>query len=131
MKTQQEDTFSVNVVVGSKFSAERNNNSYFSPDLDIYETDRGIFIEIELSGVSGKDIKVFLNNNNLLIKGKKNCHHKGNNTKYYMLERPYGFFEKIIELPDNINSEKIEAIFKDGVLFISVPFKNTRDVIID
>lgn len=131
MKKQQENIFSVNVDVGTKFSAERNNNSYFSPDIDIYETDEGIFIELELPGVSGKDIKVLLNNHNLLIKGKKICHHKGNNTKYYMLERPYGFFEKIIALPDNIYTEKIEAIFKEGVLLISAPFKDFRGVIID
>jgi len=131
MKQKKENIFSVDVVVGNLLEPELHNNNYFSPNVDIYETQQGIFIEVELPGVSGDDIRVLLNNNKLFIKVRKLCHKKHKNIKYYLLERPYGSFEKLLELPPDIDSEKVEAVFKEGVLYISVPYRRKKDVVID
>lgn len=131
MKKAIEDFFTIDVILGEAQSGDLPKNGYFSPQIDIYENKKGIFIEMELPGVRNEDVKVFLNNNKLVINGEKKCSKRAGNIKYYLLERPYGFFEKILEIPRNVDTNCIEAYFRDGVLTISMFYKNNRNVTID
>jgi len=105
---------------------ENNNVSTintYSPPIDIYETNYGMSIEIEIPGIEKEDIKITITENKLHIKGEKRFKKEQAKQKYYMLERPYGTFNRIFELPENIDIENIKAKIIDGVLSILIPYK--------
>jgi len=74
------------------------------------------------------NIDVKLENNILTIKGKKVIENEDKEKHYYIRERTYGEFQRSISLPTNINEDKIEANFKDGVLAVKIPKKNDKNI---
>jgi HSP20 family protein len=97
-----------------------------SPRIDISETDAAYKIEAELPGINQKEIDVKIDNNILTIKGKKEDIKEEKEKNYHLRERYYGAFQRSISLPNNIEPEKIKAIFENGVLNISVPKNDKR-----
>ncbi len=93
----------------------------FSPNIDVSETDKEIKVSAELPGMDDKDIDVSLNRESLTIKGAKKEEKEDRGKDYYHVERSYGSFSRIIPLPVEIESDKAEAHFKNGVLTINVP----------
>ena len=96
-----------------------------SPRIDVSETDDEYKIEAELPGINQKEIDVKIDNNILTIKGKKEDTKEKKDKNYHLRERYYGTFQRSISLPSNIESDKIDASFKNGVLHIVVP-KNVK-----
>lgn len=124
MKKLKKDFFTIDIIVGNmQRDADDKGGRFFSPQMDVYEVDDGIFVDVELPGVNNEDIKVLWDNGKLVIKGIKNIIPKKEKLKYYLLERPYGNFEKIVQLPQNIDIDNINATFKNGVLKVFVPYK--------
>lgn len=104
------------------------NNSTFTPTVDIVEGEKDIKIEAEMPGVKKEDIKVSINDDNILvIKGKKEREEKTEDNKdgstYLRIERSFGEFTRSFMLPDNVNTEKIDAEFKDGLLKLKLEKK--------
>lgn len=90
----------------------------FSPEADIREEENKYLIEVDLPGLTEKDIQITLENNHLSLKGERNTAVK---EEYIRRERCSGSFERLFKLPDNIDAEHIEAKAHNGVLRISVP----------
>ena len=91
------------------------------PMVDTYEKDDAIVIKAELPGVNKDDISIDVNNGVLSIKGERSDEEDVNEENYYRKERFYGKFQRAFTLPDNADSDKIDAGFKDGVLEVKVP----------
>ncbi len=93
----------------------------FSPRVDVVESDDEIKIAAELPGMDAQDIDVSLSNDVLTISGEKKAEeeHKGRN--YYRMERSYGSFQRSIPLPLEVEANKVNAAFKNGVLTITLP----------
>ncbi len=96
-----------------------------SPRIDVSETDAEYKIEAELPGINQKEIDVKIDNNILTIKGKKEDTKEEKDKNYHLRERYYGTFQRSISLPSNIEPDKIDASFKNGVLHIVV-LKNDK-----
>jgi len=111
------------IIITHNENSNVNTIDTFSPPIDIYETIWGISIEIEIPGITKEDIKLTITGKKLHIKGEKRFKKEQAKQKYYMLERPYGTFNRIIELPENIDTENIKAKINDGVLSISIPYR--------
>jgi len=92
----------------------------WQPAVDIYENDMAIVVQAELPGVDKKDISVDLNGDTLTLKGERTSEKEAKEDKYYRKERVYGSFERHFKLPENVNPEKINADFKDGVLKVEI-----------
>lgn len=105
----------------ASFGREREHFGIFSPSIDIKENDKEVSIKAELPGVDKKDIEVSLTNDTLTIKGEKKEEKEDKGKDYYRMERSYGSFGRTIPLPTGINSQKADAVFKKGVLTITVP----------
>ncbi len=97
-----------------------------SPRIDVSETDAEYKIEAELPGINQKEIDVKIDNNILTIKGKKEDTKEEKDKNYHLRERYYGMFQRSISLPSNIEPDKIDASFKNGVLHIVVPKNDKR-----
>lgn len=93
----------------------------FRPKINLSETDKEIKIEAELPGMDEKDIEVTLKNNTLILKGEKKYKNEQKKDDYHYVESSYGSFTRAIELPEEIDQEKIEANFKNGLMSITIP----------
>src|SRR5580765_8642238 len=85
------------------------------PLVDITEDDQAYLIKAELPEVKKEDVKVTVENGVLTISGERKFE-KEEKKKYHRVERCYGSFARIFSLPDNGDSTKVNAEFKDGVL---------------
>jgi len=92
-----------------------------SPAIDVAETDKAYEITAELPGMEDKDIEVKLANGVLTIRGEKQDEKEERNKDYYLRERSFGSFERSFQVPENIDTDKISAGFKKGVLTIILP----------
>lgn len=102
-------------------SQERLNR--FNPMVDSYETENGFMIEVALPGMSKENIHLDFQEGRLTISGERKFQkeEKDKDKKYHLIESQYGTFSRSFYLPDTVDVEKIEAVFENGVLQVSVP----------
>jgi HSP20 family protein len=96
-------------------------DSEWSPLVDVSETNNAINVRVELPGLDKNDINVDVSGDMLSIKGKKKEEEEKKDKGYYMRESYFGSFQRNIKLPADIQSDKVEAKFKDGILNIKLP----------
>jgi len=92
------------------------------PKLELNDTEKALTVSAELPGMTEKDVQVEIANGVLTIRGEKKAEHSGEGK--YFTERYYGAFERQIPLQD-VQEDKAEASFKNGVLTISLPKSET------
>jgi HSP20 family protein len=93
----------------------------WSPACDIYETDNEIVVKAELPEVKREDVKVSIENNVLTIHGERKFSEETKRENYHRLERSYGEFTRNFTLPSFVDTGKINAEFKDGMLRVTMP----------
>jgi HSP20 family protein len=91
------------------------------PRVDVYEANGDLVVHAELPGIEKKDIKLTLDNGDLLIEGERKSEEKVEEKDYYRMERMVGSFYRRLPLPAEVKPEQIKAEYKDGVLEIRVP----------
>ena len=91
------------------------------PSVDLYEEKDHIVVKAELPGMTKDDIQVSISDNVLTIKGEKKKEEEDRDKDYYRSERVYGAFMRSLPLPAEVNSEKVHAAFKNGVLEVRLP----------
>lgn len=91
------------------------------PAVNVSESDKAFEITAELPGMDEKNIEVSLANGNLTIKGEKHEEKEEKKKDYYVQERKFGSFERSFRVPDSVDTKKIEADFKNGVLKVTLP----------
>jgi len=92
-----------------------------NPAVDIRENEEGYSMEVELPGMTDKDVEVKVEGNLLTISSKKKEEKEEKKKDYVMRERKSYSFSRSFVLPENTDSEKISAEFKNGLLTLSVP----------
>lgn len=105
------------------FTNEGTNimTSTWSPSVDIKEEDDKYVFVADIPGVDPKKIEVTAENGTLTIKGEREEEKKEERKNYKRVERSWGSFYRRFSLPDNVNTDKIEAKSKNGVLELSIP----------
>ena len=93
----------------------------FTPRVDVTETDKNLEVKVELPGMERKDIDITLDNDLLVIKGEKKQEKEEKGERFHRIERNYGSFHRSVRLPVEVDSKKINASFKDGVLTVTMP----------
>lgn len=95
-----------------------------APVVDVSEDDKRYLIEAELPGLSDKDLKLEVKDGVLEISAeRKDRKEEKDGTKWIRRERREFSFMRRFSLPDEVDAEKIEAAFKDGVLSVELPKK--------
>jgi HSP20 family protein len=92
-----------------------------APAVDVSKTDKAYEITAELPGMDEKSVEVKLANGMLTIKGEKQDEKEEKKQDYYMRERTFGSFQRSFQLPADVDTDKIEAGFKKGVLTVTLP----------
>jgi len=91
------------------------------PAVDVSETETMIVVRAELPGMAQEDIELNLQDNVLALNGEKKQEQKQEKGNYHRTECCYGSFSRSFTLPANVNQEQVQAVFKDGVLTITLP----------
>ena len=91
------------------------------PAVDVAKTDKAYEITAELPGLDEKNIEVKLANGVLSIKGEKQEDKEEKQKDYYRRERSFGSFERSFQVPEGVDTDKIPASFKNGILSMTLP----------
>lgn len=105
-------------------AADFFSNQNIFPRCDVYENQYGLIVEAELPGVEKGEIKVLLQQDELILKGK--CNTVKQSIKYYLKERPNRTFEKKITIPISVNRHEIKSSFNNGILTIILPINRNE-----
>lgn len=89
------------------------------PSLEVSETDGVFKVVAEVPGLEEKDVEVLLENDVLAIRGEKRSETDDRERRFS--ERFYGRFERRIPLPYEVEQDKVEASFQNGVLTVTLP----------
>lgn len=93
----------------------------FGPPVDIYEDDQKLTFKVEVPGIDEKDIKVVVENNQLILHGERKLEKDIKEENFRRMERHYGAFSRSFALPNTVDPDKIEANYAHGVLAIEIP----------
>ncbi len=96
------------------------------PKVDVYGTDKEYVIEAELPGIEEKDLSVELKDEVLILSAEKKHEEKTEEKGYYRVERSYGSFRRVLNIPDDADKDNINAKLKKGILRITMP--RTKEV---
>jgi HSP20 family protein len=91
------------------------------PAIDIADNENEIIVKAEVPGCKAEDIDISVHGNTLTISGEKKAEEEKKEKGYYHLERSYGSFRRELGLPGEVESDKVEASCKNGVLTITLP----------
>jgi HSP20 family protein len=91
------------------------------PAIDVAEDENSIIVRAEVPGCNAEDVEISVYGNTLTISGEKKLKEEKKEKGYYHVESSYGTFRREITLPTDVDSEKIDATCKDGVLSITLP----------
>ena len=97
-----------------------NISDSFSPRIDISEDEKNINVAAEIPGVKKDNIKITLQDNILTIEGEKKKESEKKEKNLFRSERSYGSFKRCFTLPSEVDSDKVEAKFEDGMLHVTL-----------
>ncbi len=98
-----------------------DRTAYWTPRVDVSETESGFEIRAELPGITEADVNISVIDNVLTLKGEKRQDAETEGKDYRRTERRYGTFERRFTLPKHTEIADIRARFRDGVLTLGIP----------
>ena len=108
---------------GGWSSSLLSTTDWLKPSLDIASDGKEYSIKVELPGIDASDISIEFTGNTLKIKGEKRQEKEEKGKDFYRIERSYGSFQRILDIPEDADTDKITSRYKDGVLTIAIPRK--------
>jgi HSP20 family protein len=91
------------------------------PPVDMFATNDDLVLSVELPGVDEKDVNVSITGDLLTIKGERRFENQVKEQELLHVERTYGKFERMIQLPMAVQTDRVKATYRDGVLEIKLP----------
>src|SRR6266850_4425624 len=93
----------------------------WSPEVDISEDDHGYLLKADLPEMKKDDVKVTVEDGILNVSGERKTEKEDQKRKFHRIERSYGTFRRSFTLPEDADSTKVTAEFRDGVLKVHLP----------
>ena len=88
------------------------------PAADVYQTEDGWIVKVELAGVSVEDVEIDIQGNVLSIIGARKDRSCAVGVSFHQMEITYSRFEKTLQFPSAIEGARVEHNFEDGILII-------------
>jgi HSP20 family protein len=111
----------INRLFDRDYDDASNMMSQWPLRVDVREEEERLVLQADLPGVEQKDITLHVENNQLTISGERKWDDTQQRENYHRIERMYGRFSRTFQLGHNTNPEKIQAIYKNGVLEVVLP----------
>ena len=93
----------------------------WSPEVDISEDDRGYLLKADLPEMKKEDVRVTVEDGILCVSGERKSEKEDQKRKFHRIERSFGNFRRSFTLPEDADSKKVTADFRDGVLKVHLP----------
>jgi HSP20 family protein len=93
----------------------------WSPEVDISEDDQGYLLKADLPEMKKDDVRVTVEDGILSVSGERKCQKEDQKKKFHRIERSFGTFRRSFTLPEDADSTKVTAEFRDGVLKVHLP----------
>jgi HSP20 family protein len=90
------------------------------PPINIYTNNDGATVTAELPGIDPKDLDITVQDRSLVLRGERKAPEVGEDETWHRRERAFGQFTRSVELPFAVDSENIEATYRDGILEIEL-----------
>ena len=104
-----------------KASGENKNSSRYSPRLSIYEYDDKFVVSVDLPGMKPEEVHIEMKDSQLSIAGERAVVVNKEGMKAWRDERNFGTFRRVLQLPENVDGDNIDAVYDAGVLTVTVP----------
>jgi HSP20 family protein len=99
----------------------RGEEAHWVPNTDVYATDEGLVIKVELAGISKEDLDLTVEGNRMTISGFRRDEHRPAECKFQVMEIDYGEFSSSVEVPEGHDLAGAKAAYHNGFLRIEVP----------
>lgn len=119
------DRFFEDFFKGNLAMAPFQANGKPMPAIDVKETDEAITVDAEIPGLKQEEIKVSVEEGVLTISAERKQEKDEKTKNVHRLERYYGQMERKLALPASVEDGRVEAVYKDGVLHVTLPKKAT------
>lgn len=93
----------------------------FMPSAEMEETDEAVHLRLEIPGLEAKDLDVQVTEDVVAISGERKSETKTEEKGMMRSEFRYGFFERVIPLPTHVQTDKVQAEYKNGILTLTLP----------
>jgi len=113
--------FYMGSIFDDDFLPVMSNNTNSMPAVNIREDDKGFILDLAVPGIDRKDLKIDINKDVLTISSETKNESEENMNGYKRKEFSYSSFSRSFQIPENVNREKIEANYKDGILSVALP----------
>jgi HSP20 family protein len=110
-----------------RHQAAEDGDNHWTPNTDVYITDEGLVMKVELSGMRKEDLQVVTDGNKVKINGQRPDCCRAPKCKFLVMEINYGAFESVIELPAGYDLTQAKAAYQNGFLRIDVPLRKEDD----
>jgi len=102
-------------------SLAKSGGSVFVPKVDVIENDQAFEIHVAVPGVNKEDFKIDLHDSYLTISGERKISEEKKEKNFRSIETQYGSFSRSFSLPENVAAEKINAKYNNGILELTIP----------
>lgn len=91
------------------------------PKVDVIDRDKEVVVRAEIPGIERKDLDVSVTDNTVTIKGQSSRESEEEDGEYYRCEISRGAFARTVALPSDVDADKVQANFNEGILEITLP----------
>jgi HSP20 family protein len=100
---------------------EGASRAHWTPNTDVYTTDNGLVIKVELAGMRSEHLEITVEGNRLRISGNRPDGCRSPKAHFLVMEINYGPFESVLEVPSGYDLSQAKAAYLNGFLRIDVP----------
>src|SRR5580698_7251499 len=105
-----------------RIAIAKDHDTHWAPNIDVYCTDSGLVIKVELAGMQRENLELTVEGNKLRISGQRPDGCRPPQCKFLVMEINYGAFESVIEVPEGCDLALGKAVYQNGFLRVDVPF---------
>lgn len=111
----------VHFVTRSAGGREGSARAHWVPNTDVYATDNGLVIKVELAGMRSDNLEITIEGNRLRVSGNRPDGCRAPKCSFLVMEINYGPFETMLDLPQGYDLGRAKAAYLNGFLRIDVP----------
>ena len=109
----------------------RDHEVHWSPNTDVYLSDAGLVIKVELAGMQRENLELTVDGNSLRISGQRPDGCRAPHCKFLAMEIDYGAFETVIEVPEDCDVTRGKAVYQNGFLRVDIPYSTSSGSVAD
>ena len=105
-----------------------NGGSQFTPQVDIVESKANYEIQLAIPGMEKNDFQLVVDDDTLTISGERKFENESKEKNYHSIETYFGNFKRAFHIPKDVDQNKIDATYKNGILNVELP-KDAKKVL--